>query len=252
MFIGIMLSLSACQQAESGDAPLRIAVAANIRPVAEEWARGFEAKEGKKVEIVSGASGTLYAQILHDAPFQLFFSADESYPTELFKAGKAEKPVKYALGRLALWLSEEAYGTGVKGPAPDLLSLPIERIHHFAIPNPESAPYGKAAKEVLQQNGLWPELSNKIVFGESVGKTAALMQTGAADAGITAWSLFQTSGWRNGGRVSPLPGSLHSGLVQAYVVIKSEHPHPDIPAFLAYIESPAAQNVLMQFGYERP
>lgn len=250
-FVALVL-FAGCQPSEKEVIPLKIAVSANMRPVAEEWARSFQQREGKQVEIVSGASGTLYAQIVHGAPFQLFFSADEDYPNQLFGAGKSEKPVPYARGRLALWLSEEAYGIGVKGPAPDLRSLPLDRIVHFAIPNPESAPYGKAAKGVLQKLDNWPVIQPKIVFGESVGKTAALLQTGAAEAGITAWSLFQSSDWKIGGRVSPLPDSLHAGLLQSYVVLKTDHPHPDLPRFLAFIQSPEGQSPLMQFGYERP
>ena len=64
----------------SNNSPLRIAVAANFTPVLKELLVEFNQKTQIKTQLISGATGALYLQIKHGAPFDIFLSADSVRP----------------------------------------------------------------------------------------------------------------------------------------------------------------------------
>src|SRR6187431_2620437 len=69
-------------------APIRVAVAANFTGPAGQLGRTFEQQHaGAKVELSSGSSGKLYAQIANGAPFDVFLSADADRPKQLETKG---------------------------------------------------------------------------------------------------------------------------------------------------------------------
>lgn len=223
--------------------PIIVAVAANLRPVAEKWKTDFEAQTGHAVEVVIGSSGKLYAQIEQGAPYHFFFSADQEYLNKLQQKGLAGQPTPYALGQLGFWINRAvALDAG-------MTTVPWDSIRHFAIPDPELAPYGRAAKQVLQRLEVWEELETRIVYGESVGKTALLMQTGAVDAGLTAYSVMLDTAWQKQGTTLEVSGDLHEGVYQSYAILQHGKAHPQVQPFLAYLHSPAAERALTEFGY---
>ena len=57
---------------EHNDTPLRIAVAANFTPVLKVLLRDFTQETGIKIQLISGASGAMFLQIKHGAPFDIF------------------------------------------------------------------------------------------------------------------------------------------------------------------------------------
>ena len=85
---------------------------------------------------------------------------------------------------------------------------------HLAIPNPEHAPYGVAAREALENRKLWKQIQPKIVYGENVSQALQFAESGNADAVITSWTLLK-------GRGILLPDSWHKPIRQAGAVVKS-------------------------------
>ena len=55
---------------------VKVAVAANFKSTIERIGKEFTAKTGHTLAISSAATGVLYTQISHGAPFDLFLSAD--------------------------------------------------------------------------------------------------------------------------------------------------------------------------------
>jgi ABC-type molybdate transport system substrate-binding protein len=86
---------------------LTVAAAANLQVLMNELVSAFEKESGASVDVVIGSSGRLMAQIENGAPFDVFMSADMSYPEALFKKGLAlEKPKVYVYGLLVFWTSK--------------------------------------------------------------------------------------------------------------------------------------------------
>src|SRR6056297_2187391 len=116
---------------------LTLAVAANFKPVLQRLNEDFKHDTGIEIRLSSASSGVLATQILHGAPFDVFFSADAERPAQLIAGGLAAADASfcYASGRLAL----------VGGQLADL----ARATSSVAIANPATAPYGTAALEVL-------------------------------------------------------------------------------------------------------
>ncbi len=63
------------------------------------------------------------------------------------------------------------------------------KVRRIAIANPKLAPYGKAAREALESQGLWPKVAGKIVYAENVRQAFQFAETGNADICLVAYSL---------------------------------------------------------------
>src|SRR5215813_11292558 len=86
-------------------AKTHVAVAANFTEPAREIAARFREKTGHEAVLIFGASGAFFTQITHDAPFEVFLSADEERPRLAVEKGFAvpESRFTYAIGKLVLW-----------------------------------------------------------------------------------------------------------------------------------------------------
>ncbi len=221
-----------------------IAVATNFAPVAQMLAPRFNGLTGHEVTITAGATGKLYAQIAQAAPFDALLSADIATPSRLIDEGFAVpgSQFTYATGNLVLWSADPAL-IGPDGPA----ALRASELRYVAIANPDLAPYGLAAQEVLQALGLWDAVQPKIVMGQNIGQTFALIDSGAAELGFVASSaLIDRS---IGGSRWDVPASLHAPITQDAVLLTHGAENPAALAFLAYLQSPAATALIAAQGY---
>ena len=91
--------------AAPGASSLTVAVAANARPLFETVLPQFQQATGITARASYAASGNLYAQITNGAPYDIFFSADVTYPKRLEAEGYAapDSVQTYALGKIVLW-----------------------------------------------------------------------------------------------------------------------------------------------------
>src|SRR5579884_127918 len=165
-----------------------VAAASDLSTLQEPLAQLFRAKAGVEVRFTFGSSGVLARQIENGAPFDVFLSANRMYVAELARSGRLEAGTVrvYALGRLGLWSRD--------GRIREVEQLRSAGVKHVALPNPQHAPYGVAAVELLRREGLWAALESKVVYGENVRQALQFADSGNADAAITAWSLVVDRG----------------------------------------------------------
>lgn len=223
---------------------LSVAVAANFSAPAQKIASAFTAATGHKVSLVVGSTGKLYAQIKNGAPFHVLLSADDEIPTRLVKEGSGAEGSQftYAVGRLALW-SKQAGVVDDKGA---VLRSDFGRL---AIADPKLAPYGAAAMEVLEKQGLRSSLQSRIVQGESIGQTFQFVSTGNAGLGFVSLSQVTQDGRLTEGSLWVVPAELHAPLKQDAVLLQIAKGHPAAKAFLAYLQSEPAKAVIRGHGY---
>lgn len=205
---------------------------------------------GVALKTSTGSSGNFYAQIRNGAPFDLFLSADLSYPKELIKAGAAEESslFQYAVGRLALW----TVNTNLAGALTNgLRALRGPEFKRVAIANPEHAPYGRAAREALRHAGLWDAVQPRLVLGENISQTAQFVQTGNADAGIVALSLALSPRLTNVGRWVEVPSHTYAPLEQGAVLTRRGKDNGAARSYLKFLQSRAAREIFDRYGFRR-
>ena len=153
---------------------IKVAVATNFVTAMNALVERFAQTSGHTVLVSSGSTGAHYAQIKNGAPFEAFFSADTDRPRMLESEGLAVPGSRflYAVGRVALWSTRAGY-VDSEGKV-----LETGDFRHLAIANPELAPYGAAARDVLTTRGLWDGLQPRLVTGQDIGQTYSFVQTG--------------------------------------------------------------------------
>ena len=228
-----------------------VAAASDLKFALDEVAARFERETGNKLRLVFGSSGNFYSQLLQNAPFHLFMSADEEFVYKLADAGKTvDRGQAYALGRIGIMVPK---GSALKADSEfkDLAAaLKDGRLQKFAIANPEHAPYGARAREALQYAGLWETIQSRLVLGENISQTAQFATSGSTQGGIIALSLAKAPSVGVLGDFALIPDTWHKPLKQRMVLIK-EAP-PGARAFYAYIATAAAQEVMVRYGFAMP
>lgn len=135
-----------------------------------------------KIELVFGASGKYYELLKQGREFDLFFSADTKYAKAIYDDKNALiRPKVYVLGVLALYNLLQGDIENLKEKA--------GKITHLSIANPKVAPYGVAAKEVLENLDLNELFKDKIVLGENISVSVLHVDSKNADIAIVAYSL---------------------------------------------------------------
>lgn len=228
-----------------------VAAASDLKFALDEIAARFERDTGKAVRLTYGSSGNFYRQIQQGAPFELFLSADEDYIDRLAKEGlTVDGGARYATGRIVLFVPK---GSTVKAdPALADLRAALDdgRLRRLAIANPEHAPYGRAARQTLEREGLWNSLSTRLVLGENVSQTAQFAVSGSAQAGIFALSLALAPEFPGKGDYVLIPESRHEPLRQRAVLLKRSG--DTARAFYRFLREPVAREVFARYGYALP
>jgi molybdate transport system substrate-binding protein len=224
---------------------LRVAVAANFLPTFRDVAAVYRKSTGHAVSAIGASSGKLYAQILNGAPFDLFLAADSEYPRRLEEEGAAlaGSRATYALGQLVLWSPR----TNLVDPRGEVLKHGGFR--HLALANPATAPYGRAARQVLERLGLWEPLQGRVARGESVGQAFQFVVSGNAELGfVAAAQAIQREGSR-----WVVPTHLYDPLTQQAVVLAGAAEQPRAQEFLEFlVRDPGARRLIREHGYELP
>lgn len=227
-------------------ADVLVAVAANFVDVVEELTPVFERKSGHRLVATTGSTGKLYAQIVAGAPFQILLAADAATPERLATegAGVPGSRFTYAIGRVALW-SSDPKRIGADGKA----ALSAVDVRHIAIANPDLAPYGVAAREILEKLGLWNTLKSKIVMGQNIGQTHSMVATGNAQLGFVALSaVFSPRAPPQGSRWD-VPEALFTPIRQDAILLKAGRDNIAARAFLDFLKSEPARAIVKRYGY---
>jgi len=219
---------------------LRVAVASNFSPAMQQIARRFEQQSGHHVKISSGATGRHYAQIRQGAPFDVFFAADSRRPALLEQQGLGKNRFTYALGKLVPW-----------SPDPALVDsagrvLQSDRFHFLAIANPKLAPYGRAARQVLERLGLWRVLRARMVRGENIGHAFQFVNSGNAQLGFVAAAQVMRPNHQPTGSWWQVPDAYYDEIQQQAVSLNGKKVSQ---AFMDFVRSDDIQRLIRQSGY---
>ena len=227
--------------APAGAAEINVAVAANFTEPAKEIAALFKQKTGNDAVLSFGASGAFFTQITHDAPFQVFLSADQERPKSAVEQGfGVEGSVfTYAIGKLVLFSRVLDVTNGEE-------ALKAGDFAKLSIANPTAAPYGTAAVETLKALGVYDAMQPKIVQGNSIAQAFQFVDTKNAEVGFVA--LSQLCAVKDGTRWL-VPQTFYKAIRQDAVLLKKGANDEASKAFLKFLKGPEARAVIERFGY---
>lgn len=224
---------------------VRIAVASNFVSTLRILSSHFELAYHFRVQMIPGSTGKLYAQIRNGAPFDVFLAADVRRPRLLEESGEGigGSRFTYARGRLALWSPRSGFiddhGRVLHG----------KDFSHLALANPRLAPYGAAARAVLQNLNLRSMLQSRLVYGENIAQTYQFVAGGNAELGFVALSQLYRHDHETSGSYWLIPQSLYPPIEQQAVLIRATVP---ARAFLSYLGSANARKIIRDRGYDTP
>jgi molybdate transport system substrate-binding protein len=244
----LVAGIAACScGGDAGATELRVLVAAasDLAIAMPQLVAGFHEDTGVGVDVTLGSSGQIAHQILHGAPVDLFLSADATWVDRLREVGRTRPDTEavYAIGPLVL-----VTAPGRDAPLRDVGELDDPSVGRIAIANPEHAPYGRAARQVLERAGLWEALEPRVVIAENVRQTMQYVETRSVDVAISARSLVREDGpaW------TPIPAELHDPLDQTLAVISGRPREAEARAFAAFLLGPTGREILARHGFLLP
>ena len=229
---------------------ITIAAASDLNFAFREIATEYENTTGNHVRLTLGSSGNFYAQIQNGAPFDLYFSADISYPKKLEEAGLVVPGsfYQYAVGRIVLWAGKESHLDLPKGL--EILREPA--IKKIAIANPKHAPYGRAAVAAMEYFKVYDQVKDRLILGENISQAAQFIESGACDIGIIALSLAAAPAMKSKGTYWEVPAEAHPALEQGAVILKQSKNQEAARAFLEFIKGPNGQEIMKRYGFVVP
>ena len=229
----------------------RVAVASSLQFVLPALLEAFKIEAGFAPRITYGSSGNFRRQIYQGAPFELFMSADESYVDALASAGLTiDKGEIYALGQLAVI---GAAGTNLA------LSADLSFLHdlikngdlrHFAIANPDHAPYGRAARETLVSLGLWETMQPYLIRGENASQALQFALSGSSQGGLVPYSLTFSPAVRASSDILKIDSAHHQPIRQRMVLLKNAG--VQARQFYEFVSGKTAQRIFAAYGYQIP
>jgi molybdate transport system substrate-binding protein len=236
----------------AGERVVRVAAAADLKFALDEVVAEFAGGHpGIRVEVTTGSSGNLFAQLSNGAPFDLYLSADVEYPRQLIDAGLAvrESEFVYAVGHLVVWVPRASPLDVQKLGVRALLDPAVRKV---AIANPRHAPYGRAALAALKSLGVYEQVRDRLVLGENIQQTAQFVHTGAADAGLLALSLAVAPPLRDEGRYAEVPADAYPRIEQGGVILARAQDREAAEALRTFLTSQEGKAVLHRYGFFVP
>jgi molybdate transport system substrate-binding protein len=243
ILIFLLLSISIAMHAQT----IRVAAAGNLRDILEDIKTQYVIKNPKvKIDIVLGASGSFYQQIINGAGYDFFMAADKIYPDKLKEQGVTRGDVKaYAFGKLVLWSSTLDISKGL-----DILS--DKSVTKIAVAKPAVAPYGERAIQCLKYYGLYEKVKDKIVYADNIAQAAQYASTGNTEVGFLAYALLLGPEMKGKGYTFMPDAKSYKPVEQACVLLKGWEPNPEASKFMKFVLSTECKPIFEKYGFIVP
>jgi molybdate transport system substrate-binding protein len=232
--------------------PLAVAAASDLKFAFDELIREFESEHPAiEIQVTYGSSGNFFAQLSNRAPFDIYFSADVSYPRQLVQQGLADgaSELLYAIGQIVVWVPGDS-PLDVERRGKDVFLDP--GVRKVAIANPRHAPYGRAAESALKALGVYAQVKDRLVVGENIAQAAQFVESGGADVGIIALSLATAPAMEARGRYWKIPLDAYPTMEQGSVILNWVKDRAAADRFRAFVAGPRGRDVLQRYGFRLP
>ncbi len=215
-----------------------MASAAGYRKPLLELMDNFSKVTGIKAEASFGHLKQIETQARQNPDIALLV-ADEFFLTPL---GLADTYVRLGDGKLALIYAKNQQLSTLS----DLQRPEVQRI---AMPDQKRAMYGMAAMQCLEHTGLLEPLQSKVMESDTVPQVGSYVALGEVDAGFVNLTEALAQGDKIGGFVVA-PSECYTPIVISVAVMKGRENDTAIKAWLDYIASAPAREILQSYGLD--
>jgi molybdate transport system substrate-binding protein len=234
-------SASPSSSASASTASITVFAAASLTGTFTQLGKQFEAAHpGDKVTFSFGPSSGLAMQITSGAPADVFASAATANMDQVVSAGDASNPTNFAKNvmEVAVPPSNPAKVTSVDSLAKSSVKV--------ALCQPQ-VPCGVTAASVFKNAGITVK---PVTLEADVKSVLTKVELNDVDAGMVYVTDVQAAGSKvDGIKISAADNA--STLYPIATISKSSH-MAVAQAFVAYVLSPAGQQVLTAAGFEKP
>lgn len=241
--LGLGAGLHASASAES----VTVFAAASLTQALTEVTKQYHAKHpNDQIRLSFASSSILARQIEQGAPAQIFVSADLKWMDHLQQQKQIDLPSRVNLLGNRLVLIAPAGQARTLSLQPDAAWATSYR-GRLCIGSPDSGvPAGLYAKQAWISLKLWNQLKSRVVGTEDVRSALAFVERGECDLGV----VYQTDA-KDSPKVkivATFPAGSHAPIV--YPAALMPKPSQSARRFLSYLQSPAAGQVFVRYGFE--
>jgi molybdate transport system substrate-binding protein len=232
---------SASPGGSSSSGSITVFAAASLQGSFTKIGKQFEAAHpGDKVTFSFGPSSGLATQITSGAPASVFASAAVANMTQVVKAGDAATPSDFAKN-----IMEVAVPPGNPGHVTSVDNLSKSSVK-VALCQPQ-VPCGVTAAKVFKNASLNVK---PVTLETDVKSVLTKVELGDVDAGMVYVTDVKAAGSKVKG--VQIPASDNASTTYPIATIKNSSHQSTAKAFVAYVISPAGQQVLKAAGFEKP
>jgi molybdate transport system substrate-binding protein len=234
-------SSSTSSSASAAKGSITVFAAASLLGSFTQLGKQFEAAHpGDTVKFSFGPSSGLADQITSGAPADVFASAASANMQQVVSAGDASSPQNFATNSLEIAVPPDNPGN-VKSVT-DLARKSVK----VALCQPQ-VPCGVVAAEVFKNAGIKVK---PVTLQPDVKSVLTQVETGNVDAG----AVYVTDVMAAGSKVKgvTIPASENASTLYPIATISNSKQKSIAQAFVAYILSPAGQQVLTAAGFQKP
>ncbi|MGD9841785.1 MAG: molybdate ABC transporter substrate-binding protein [Steroidobacteraceae bacterium] len=183
-FLATLLLAAQVHAAQPAAPPLLVYAAASLTNVLQEMGAAYQYETGQPVKFSFASSATLARQIESGARADVFISADSDWMNYLQQRQLIKVNSRYDLLGNRLVLIAPADSNLQLTIAPNFALARALGNGRLSVGDPDSVPAGKYAREALSSLGVWNEVTNKLVRGDSVRTALVFVERGEAPLGI--------------------------------------------------------------------
>lgn len=226
-------------------APLLVYGAASLTNVLEELGNAYQRASGQAVKLSFASSATLARQIEAGARADIFVSADSEWMDYLQNRQLINTGSRRDLLGNRLVLIAPADSKLQLRIAPGFALTAALNAGRLSVGDPDSVPAGRYARAALTHLGVWNEVADKLVRGDSVRTALAFVERGEAPLGI----VYETDALidRQVRIVDYFPASSHPAIV--YPIALTVAAGNGAEQFVVFLRSAAGEAAFRKYGF---
>ena len=230
-----------------GAAELVVSAASSLTNAFKDLAKGYESLHpGTKVQLNFAASGALLQQMVNGAPVDVLASADQETMDAAQQQGLVAGADRHNFARNTLVVIAPL---AASNPPTTLEALTQPSVARVALANPASVPVGRYAQRALQTAKLWPAVQAKAVGTQNVRQSLDYVARGEVDAGF----VYATDAAILQDKVKVVfEVPLDVAVLYPVATTRASRQATEAAAFVRYLRTPAAQAVLVRYGFSLP